>query len=121
MHRLQRYAALYAGVLANENRMCLCGMLAADANILPKPMRDNLRAFFDRNELWLAQLLEQGREDGELDFYGSAPDESRYLVSALEGAMLVARPYGQVERFEAIAQRLITGLAPRAAAGSGVG
>ena len=31
------------------------------------------------------------------------------IVSALEGAMLVARPYGDVERFEAAADRLLAG------------
>ena len=32
-------------------------------------------------------------------------------MSALEGAMLVARPYGDVERFEVAAERLLAGFA----------
>ena len=33
-------------------------------------------------------------------------------MSALEGAMLVARPYGDVHRFETAAERLLDGFAP---------
>lgn len=35
------------------------------------------------------------------------------IVCALEGAMLVARPYGGVERFQSAAEQLITGLTAR--------
>ena len=36
-----------------SQRMCLCGMLAAEYQTLPKPMRDAVVAFFDDNERWL--------------------------------------------------------------------
>src|SRR2546425_2574803 len=36
--KLDAYAAIYADVL-RDGRMCLCGMLAADYETLPKPMR----------------------------------------------------------------------------------
>ncbi len=35
------------------------------------------------------------------------------IISALEGAMLVARPYGDVERFQTAANRLFANLASR--------
>ena len=34
------------------------------------------------------------------------------IVGALEGAMLVARPYGGVDRFKAAAARLVAEFAP---------
>src|SRR6184192_136880 len=37
--KLEAYASIYAGVLRDQ-RMCLCGMLAAEYDTLPKPMRD---------------------------------------------------------------------------------
>ena len=46
--KLDAYAGIYAGVL-RERRMCLCGMLAADYDTLPKPMRDAVIRFFDDN------------------------------------------------------------------------
>src|SRR5688572_31170640 len=49
LEKLRRYAALYEGVLRDQ-RMCLCGMLAAEFGTLPEPMRVELRHFFDANE-----------------------------------------------------------------------
>ena len=46
--------------------MCLCGMLAAEYQTLPEPMRDAVVGFFDDNEAWLERVLEQGREEGTL-------------------------------------------------------
>src|SRR5688500_15573793 len=58
--KLRRYAAIYADVLRAQ-RMCLCGMLAAEYATLPKAMQDHLRHFFDVNEKWLADVLKQGK------------------------------------------------------------
>ncbi len=106
--RLLAYAGLYADVL-REQRMCLCGMLAAEYQTLPEPMRDAVIEFFDENEAWVGAVLEDGRDDGSLAFDGAPRDAARLIVSALEGAMLVARPYGDVERFELAAERLLAG------------
>jgi TetR/AcrR family transcriptional repressor of nem operon len=106
--RLDAYAQIYADVL-RARRMCLCGMLAAEFETLPEAMRAAVIAFLDGNESWLAGVLEHGRAQATLAFSGDAREAARLIVSALEGAMLVARPYGDVERFEAAASRLLAG------------
>jgi TetR/AcrR family transcriptional repressor of nem operon len=108
--KLQAYAAIYADVL-RDRRMCLCGMLAAEYDTLPAPMREAIVGFFDANEAWLTGVLEQGREEGALRLDGSASDAAQTIVSGLEGALLIARPYGDIARFEAASTRLLTGLA----------
>jgi TetR/AcrR family transcriptional regulator, transcriptional repressor for nem operon len=108
--KLDAYASLYAEVLRQE-RMCLCGMLAAEYQTLPSPVRDAVVAFLDDNEAWLALVLEDGRKDGSVRFAGTAADTARSIVSGLEGAMLIARPYGAIERFETAAAQLLAGLA----------
>jgi TetR/AcrR family transcriptional repressor of nem operon len=108
--KLRAYAQLYAEVF-RDDRMCLCGMLAADYATLPEPMRARVVRFFDDNEVWLAHVLEQGRAAGTLHFQGPARGVARTLVGGLEGAMLVARPYGDVKRFRSAASLLIDGLA----------
>jgi TetR/AcrR family transcriptional repressor of nem operon len=108
--RLARYAKIYADVL-KKNRMCLCGMLAADFDTLPKPMRDRVRRFFDVNEVWLGQVLEAGRADKSLKFAGAPADVAAHLVSALEGAMLIARTHGGSARFETVSRQLLRELA----------
>src|SRR4051812_33015305 len=73
-------------------------------------------AFFDDNETWLARVLEDGRVDGRLQFDAPPPEAARLIVSALEGAMLVARAYGDVERFHAAATGLLATLTRPASA-----
>jgi TetR/AcrR family transcriptional repressor of nem operon len=111
--RLDAYAGVYADVL-RDGRMCLCGMLAADYDTLPKPMREAVIRFFDDNEAWLTRVLEQGQEEGSLHLNGSARDAAQALVGGLEGALLIARPYGDVARFETAAARLLESLADAA-------
>jgi TetR/AcrR family transcriptional regulator, transcriptional repressor for nem operon len=107
--RLDAYADLYLGVLRKE-RMCLCGMLAAEYETLPVPMRDTVLRFFEANEEWLAGVLEQGRAEGQLQFAGAPADTARMIVSSLEGALLVARPFGDIARFQVAASQVLTGL-----------
>ena len=108
--KLDAYAGLYLQVLRNR-KMCLCGMLAAEYQTLPQPMQDAVIRFFDQNESWLERVLEQGQQHGSLQFTGSARDTARMIVGGLEGAMLVARPYGDITRFQAAAANLLSGLA----------
>jgi TetR/AcrR family transcriptional repressor of nem operon len=107
--KLEAYAALYLEVLRAE-RVCLCGMLAAEYQTLPKSMQDAVGRFFDENEAWLGAVLEQGRAAGTLEFSGEASDVARMIIGTLEGAMLVARLYGDLGRFEATAARVLAGL-----------
>jgi len=107
--QLEAYVGLYLSVL-REKRMCLCGMLAADYQTLPGPMQDAVVGFFDDNEIWLTRVLTRGRDIGTLEFTGTPTETARMIVSSLEGAMLVARPFGDIERFEQVANRLLANL-----------
>ena len=111
--KLEGYVGLYADVLRAE-RMCLCGMLAAEYQTLPQPMRDAVIGFFDDNERWLEHVLDRGRGSGAFAFSGPAREAARLIVGGLEGAMLVARSYGDPTRFEDAARRLLAGLAAAA-------
>jgi TetR/AcrR family transcriptional regulator, transcriptional repressor for nem operon len=108
--KLAAYARIYAEVL-RDRRMCLCGMLAADYDTLPQPLRDRVLRFFDDNEAWLKDVFEQGQTEGSLRLDGSPREAARALVGGLEGALLIARPYGDPTRFEAAAAQLLTSLA----------
>jgi len=108
--KLEGYAGLYADVL-REGRMCLCGMLAAEYETLPTPIRRAVVAFLDDNEDWLERVLKQGRNDGSLQFKGTAKETARSILSGLEGTMLVARSHGELESFQTGAALLLRGLA----------
>jgi TetR/AcrR family transcriptional repressor of nem operon len=104
--KLDAYAGLYADVLRGQ-RMCLCGMLAAEYQTLPDPMRAAVIAFIDANEAWVEKVLADGRRAGSIAVTGRPADAARLIVSGLEGAMLVARPYGDITRFDTAAAGLL--------------
>jgi TetR/AcrR family transcriptional regulator, transcriptional repressor for nem operon len=105
--RLRAYVEIWTRVLKDGDRMCLCGMMAAESATLPRPVRAELRRFFDENELWLTRVLDEGRRSGALRLAAPPKTEARLLTMGLEGAMLLSRSYGDPARFEAIAARLL--------------
>jgi TetR/AcrR family transcriptional repressor of nem operon len=107
--KLEAYARLYAGVLQGK-RMCMCGILAAEYPTLPEPMRAAVIRFFDDNQKWLSDVLTEGRADNTVRFTGSADEAAQSILSTLEGAMLVARPYGDLTKFNTTAHQLLAGL-----------
>lgn len=104
--KLRRYADLYADVLRKE-RMCLCGMLAAEQATLPVSMQEGVKQFFDANEAWLVRVFEEGRGAGLLRREGPVRDAARLFLGALEGAMLIARSFRDPVRFDAASALLL--------------
>ena len=116
--RLERYVDLYRKVL-RKRRMCMCGMLAADVATLPSPMRESVAVFFAENEKWLARVLSQGTNRGELKFAGTPASMAAFIVSSLEGAMLVARGRGEPGHLDDVASLLIANIRPAKPARTG--
>ncbi|TFV69960.1 TetR/AcrR family transcriptional regulator [Blastococcus sp. CT_GayMR19] len=109
--KLRGYADLYTDVLSAD-RMCLCGMLAAEHRTLPDPLQQAVCAFFASNTAWLRRVLEEGCADGSLRCPGTPEDTASMVLGALEGAMLITRLDGDVARFTATANQLLAGLSP---------
>ena len=104
--KLRHYAEIYETVLSS-GRLCLCGMLAAEHTTLPASMQKGLTRFFDANERWLTAVLGEGLRTGVFRFSDSTNERARVLLGALEGAMLVARSYGDPRRFHAAAKHVL--------------
>jgi TetR/AcrR family transcriptional repressor of nem operon len=107
LDRLARYAKLFANVLRDDHRLCMCGMLAADLEALPAAVRKEVRAFFEENEAWVAGVLARGVKLDELAVRGTPRAQARLVVAAFEGAMLVARAHRDVDHFTKVARDLI--------------
>jgi TetR/AcrR family transcriptional repressor of nem operon len=90
---LKRYTALFRKALENGNRMCLCGILAAETDELPEQVRAEVRAFSDLNIGWLAALLGPGSDA-----------RARAIYAAVSGAQLVARGRADVTLFDEIVE-----------------
>ena len=108
--RLVAYKKLFASVLLDDHRLCMCGMFAADFEALTTDVRTEVRGFFDDNEAWLAKVLGEGKRKRQIAFRGTPRAQARVLLSALEGAMLVARTYRDPARFEAVAKDVLARL-----------
>ncbi len=106
---LHAYVGLYRAVL-ERNRMCLCGILAAEYQTLPGAMRDAITRFFADNEDWLTDVLARGERDGTLAIDGPPRDTAQMIVSGLEGAMLLTRTRGGLTQFRASSERLLAPL-----------
>jgi TetR/AcrR family transcriptional regulator, transcriptional repressor for nem operon len=92
--RLRACVALFVKTYVDDKRLCLCGMLGAEADALPDVVTAQARQFFEQVTLWLAQELDAGRRGGELAFAASSRTQALAFLSALEGAMIVGRCLG---------------------------
>lgn len=107
--KLDAYVSIYSRVLQG-GRMCLCGMLAAEYETLPTTMGEAVVRFLQYNEEWLTDVLTEGQADGSLSAVVTPADASQMILSGLEGAMLIARTYGGLARFQGSAGRLLDAL-----------
>lgn len=92
--RLARYGALFAATYEQDRRLCVCGILGAEAAAMSPEVALDVRAFFQLNLDWLAATIGEGERAGLLRVRGSAGEQAYGLLSTLEGAMMVGRGCG---------------------------
>ena len=100
--RLRHYVGLFRAALS-EGRMCLCGMVGAEVDGVPAEVSAEVREFFRANELWLMQVFE-----GAGAHTATARGKARLFLSALEGAMLIARASGDTGSFDDATKTALT-------------
>jgi TetR/AcrR family transcriptional repressor of nem operon len=77
--KLEKLVDIFIGVL-NENKFCLCGVLAMQNSYLDDEAKQKTQQFFQKLQLWIEDVLKQSDIDSSM----------RYVIlSALEGALLV--------------------------------
>ncbi|MES2935133.1 MAG: TetR/AcrR family transcriptional regulator [Pseudomonadota bacterium] len=106
--KLSAYIAAYRTSLEND-RMCLCGMLASEIMTLDASMWPSLKQFFTLNTEWLTDLLHEGKSQQLLAFDGAAADHARLMQSTLQGASLICRASGDLEGFDRTAALCLAG------------
>lgn len=89
--------AAFRHALAEEQLMCLCGVLGAEIAKLPDSVAEETRRFFRLNTEWLTTVFT--RRDGDAE---EAEASALRLLAQLEGAMMVARSIGGVSAFDAV-------------------
>lgn len=110
--RLEAFAGLFLETLESGERLCLCGMLATEFATLPEELQREVTRFFAGTEAWLARILAEGQVSGEAAFDGLPTAVARTVFSALEGAMIAARAFGDAGRLAAAGEWLVNTLCP---------
>ena len=105
--KLQLFAGLFRRTLTDDDRLCLCGVLAAEYATLPKAVQCEVRLFFDEAEQWLKGVLEEGRKGGVFKLTQPSGAIAKTFLATLEGAMIVARTFDDERRLTQAAQWLL--------------
>ncbi|MED1792106.1 TetR/AcrR family transcriptional regulator [Brevibacillus nitrificans] len=112
LEKLRKFTLLYRAPV-QDYCTCLSVMLSSDLATLSEKVREGLVRFFNANVVWLERVLEQGRREGHLYFVGAADVQAHQFLASLQGAQLIARTFRDMNRYNLIAQRLLSSLAKR--------
>ncbi|TLS65383.1 TetR/AcrR family transcriptional regulator [Mariprofundus erugo] len=97
--RLHQYIELFRHAIQHDKKMCLCGMLASEADVLPFPVQQAVKVFFEANLQWL-----------ELFVFADEPDphaQAMLVLSCLEGALLVSKAMNDATAFDLAVNQLM--------------
>jgi TetR/AcrR family transcriptional repressor of nem operon len=107
--QLRAYAGFWERCIAdNSAPFCVAAMLAAELPSLPDALATSVRAHFAELTHWLAGLLALGVQQGSVSLNGSPAEEADAFMSAIYGAMLSARAFGESSRFGTIVETLLS-------------
>ena len=97
----------------NQDKSCLCGMLAAEVFSLDEGPANSVKGFMQDNVTFLTKVLNEGKEDGSLIVRGRVEDVASMVLAAFEGGLLVARSDGGPAQLSAIIRNLVSLLAAK--------
>lgn len=102
--QLEALLAIYETHVANDQRLCVFGSLAAEFNTVPETMRAELRAYTSALNRWLTDVLATGRAAGTFQFVGDPAAKAAQVLTTLTGALQVARVYSPKQFFLILGQ-----------------
>ncbi|WP_264740049.1 TetR/AcrR family transcriptional regulator [Cytobacillus firmus] len=105
--KLFRFFQHYRETLANDSKLCLCSMMAAELVTFPLEIRNEINGFFRDNENWIEKVIEHGKETGIMDYRISSRGQSQIIMAFVQGAQLLARSSGDLQYYDMMVQNLI--------------
>ncbi len=97
----RKYTAVFRAALSNDNRMCLCGIMAAEYDDLPEQVKIEVNGFTAVNIRWLVKILSlrNGKKDQK-----AIERQARAIFAAIEGAQLYARSSADIGAYDEIVE-----------------
>jgi TetR/AcrR family transcriptional repressor of nem operon len=109
---LQAYPGLFRRSLEEDNRLCLCGFMAAEYDDLPDRLKTEVQAFADVNVAWLTRMLAAASVPE-----AKCESRARAIFAAVNGAQLMARSRADLSLFDALIDSFMdSGLIPNSTA-----
>jgi TetR/AcrR family transcriptional repressor of nem operon len=93
---MDRYIAIFRSALANDNRMCLCGIMSAELDDLPPEVRIEINRFAATNVDWIEAVLKSRKKATKEELR----EHAMAIFAAVEGAQLVARGCQDIAVFD---------------------
>lgn len=107
--QLRAYASYWERCIADDSApFCVAAMLAAELPSLPDDLAVAVRDHFATLTEWLTRLLTLGARQGSVSLVRSPAEEADAFMSAIYGAMLSARAFGEPARFATITETLLS-------------
>ena len=98
LKKIESFIKIFEDVV-NDDKLCLCGMMAAETANLHEDSRKLLTHYFTQSEDWLADVFKTAEQQLVLDI--KPRQLARVVMSGLEGAILIDRVEGKTNRLRA--------------------
>jgi TetR/AcrR family transcriptional repressor of nem operon len=80
-------------------RVCLCGMLAAEVSSQSEKVKYEIKKFLSDLELWIQKTLTESKRAGELARTVNPQSASRFIACSLQGLLICSRAFDDKARF----------------------
>ncbi len=92
--KLDQYVRGTLKFACGDTKICPLSSLQADIASLPEAMRPALKQLDDHELDFIARLLDEGRQNGEFHFSGTARGQAILFVLTCKGALQYSRVHG---------------------------
>lgn len=108
LDQLAGFAGIFQRTLEGLNRVCLCAMLASEAGSVPTTVNEETQKFFNEQQAWISKTISAGIDSGEIAESAQPIAFAKTFLSALEGAMIMARAMERPEHLAEVADQLLS-------------
>ncbi len=100
VHQLSAFLNVLEDCLVAKNRCCLCTVLAVESDSVCCTTQFEVNNFFDIATGWLAELLQSGRSEKELNFTDDPKVVAETFMASMNGIVIAAKRHGGVQAFK---------------------